>query len=78
VLDIDIEQQRERWMLTPAERALVGSKNLANQLTFAALLAFFSDAGRFPRSDAEIDPEMIDALVHQFALHDGSHRTIPL
>jgi hypothetical protein len=36
-----------------------------HQLTFATLLAFFRDAGRFPRSDAEIDPEMIDALVHQ-------------
>jgi hypothetical protein len=69
VLDIDIEQPRERWTLLPAERGLVESKNLANQLTFAVLLAFFRDAGRFPRSDAEIDPEMIDALVHQFDLH---------
>ncbi|MGD0476453.1 MAG: hypothetical protein ABSB70_25025 [Candidatus Velthaea sp.] len=67
MFDIDIEQPRERWTLLPAKRGLVESKNLANQLTFAALLAFFRDAGRFARSDAEIDPEMIDALVHQFA-----------
>jgi hypothetical protein len=70
VLDIDIEQPRERWRLLPAERGLVESKNLSNQLTFAVLLAFFLDAGRFPRSDAEIDPEMVDALVHQFDLHN--------
>ncbi len=55
-------------MLSPAERTLVESKILANQLTFAALLAFYRDIGRFPRSDAEIDPEMFETLVHQLAL----------
>ena len=55
-------------MLLPAERALVQSKIVANQLTFAVLLVFFRDAGRFPRSNEEIDPELTDALVHQLAL----------
>ncbi len=79
MLDIEREHEHERWTLPPAERALVASKNLANQLTFAALLTFFRDAGRFPRSDAEIDPEMIDALVHQLALDgDGASYDLAL
>jgi hypothetical protein len=45
----------ERWILTPSEHALVMDKNLANRLSFAMLLLFFRDQGRFPQRAADIE-----------------------
>jgi hypothetical protein len=38
----------ERWTLTPADRALIAAKSRANWLSFAVLLLFFRERGRFP------------------------------
>jgi hypothetical protein len=45
----------ETWTLTPADQTLVGTKNGANRLGFAALLLFYRAHGRFPRKPAEIE-----------------------
>lgn len=43
----------DQWALAPAERELVMTKNRANWLSFAILLTFFRERGRFPRDGAE-------------------------
>ena len=44
----------DQWVLAPAERELVMTKNRANRLGFAILLTFFRDRGRFPRDETEV------------------------
>jgi hypothetical protein len=38
----------ECWTLTPADHALIAAKSRANRLSFAVLLLFFRERGRFP------------------------------
>lgn len=56
------------WALTPAEYALVMTKNRGNRLGFALLLTFFRERGRFPREQAEVAPDGIAALNQQLDL----------
>lgn len=56
------------WALTPAEYALVMTKNRNNRLGFALLLTFFRERGRFPREEAEVEPQGIAALSQQLDL----------
>jgi hypothetical protein len=53
------------WSLTSAEHALVVAKSQDNRLCFAALLLFFRNHGRFPRTMTEIDHEVIEHIAHR-------------
>lgn len=55
----------DQWVLAPAERELVMTKNRANRLGFAILLTFFRDRGRFPRDETEVEVQGIAALAKQ-------------
>jgi TnpA family transposase len=55
----------DRWLLSPAEQALVATKKRANRLGFAILLTFFRERGRFPRDESEIDAQGVAALSKQ-------------
>ncbi len=61
----DSERIDDRWLLTPAERALVMTKRRASRLGFAVLLTFFRERGRFPRDSSEIEAQGIAALSRQ-------------
>ncbi len=52
-------------LLTPAECALVMDKSRGTRLGFAILLVFFREYSRFPRDQAEIDPQSIKSLRKQ-------------
>jgi TnpA family transposase len=52
-------------MLAPAERELVMTKKRSNRLGFAILLTFFSERGRFPRNESEVEVQGIAALSRQ-------------
>jgi TnpA family transposase len=56
----------DQWVLAPAERELVMTKNRANRLGFAILLTFFRERGRFPRDEDEVGTQGIAALSRQF------------
>jgi len=56
------------WALTPAEREQVMAKGRANRLGFAILLKFFRERGRFPRDEAEVEPNGIAELCKQLEL----------
>jgi TnpA family transposase len=68
----------ERWILTPAEHALVMDKNLANRLSFAVLLLFFRDQGRFPRRAADVDPAAVAVVADQLAMDVPTDFPLPL
>lgn len=55
----------DQWVLAPAERHLVMTKNRANRLGFAILLTFFRERGRFPRDESEVEAQGIAALSKQ-------------
>jgi hypothetical protein len=59
------ERIDDRWLLSPAERALVLTKYRASRLGFAVLLTFFRERGRFPRDPSEIEAQGIAALSRQ-------------
>ncbi|MEX3614523.1 MAG: DUF4158 domain-containing protein [Burkholderia gladioli] len=54
-----------QWLLAPAERELVITKNRANRLGFAILLTFFRERGRFPRDENEVEVQGIATLSKQ-------------
>src|SRR3954447_11407715 len=55
----------DRWTLTPADHALVAVKGRANRLSFAVLLLFFREHGRFPLDGSEIDRRMVGEVAQQ-------------
>ena len=55
----------DQWLLAPAERELVMTKNRATRLGFAILLTFFRERGRFPRDETEVEAQGIAALAKQ-------------
>ena len=61
----------DQWLLAPAERELVGTKNRANRLGFAILLTFFRERGRFPRDETEVEAQGIAALSKLVPRHPG-------
>ena len=58
----------ERWVLTPSDLALVMSKRQASRLSFAVLLAFFRDRGRFPRTVSEVDRRLVEEIAEHLAI----------
>lgn len=52
-------------MLTPSELELAITKHRANRLSFAILLTFFREHGRFPRDETEVEMQGIAALSQQ-------------
>jgi hypothetical protein len=56
--------RQDHLTLTPADHAFVMTKNRANRLGFAVLLAFFQARGRFPRAESEIERSGIEELAH--------------
>ncbi len=58
----------DTWALTPAEYALVMTKSRGNRFSFALLLTFFRERGRFPREETEVEPQGIAALSQQLDL----------
>ena len=55
----------ERWSLTPADHARIAAKGRANRLSFAVLLLFFRERGRFPLGSSEVDQRMVAAVAQQ-------------
>jgi Domain of unknown function (DUF4158) len=55
-------------ILTPADRTLIMTKHYANRLSFAVLLLFFRDRGRFPRTASEIDRSIVQAIAQQLLI----------
>ncbi len=55
----------ERWTLTPADHARIAVKGRANRLSFAVLLLFFREHGRFPSDGSEIDRRMVGEVAQQ-------------
>jgi TnpA family transposase len=54
-----------RWTLTPADHALVAAKSRVNRLSFAVLLLFFRERGRFPLGSSEIDQQIVREVAQQ-------------
>lgn len=59
---IDQTDMESRWSLTTADHVLVAAKSQGNRLGFAALLLFFRNHGRFPRTKTEIGHEVIEHI----------------
>jgi hypothetical protein len=63
----------EAWMLTPADQALVITKNSANRLGFAVLLLFYRTHGRFPKKPTEIDEGTAARVARQLGTELDDH-----
>jgi TnpA family transposase len=63
----------EAWMLTPADHALVMTKNGANRLGFAVLLLFYRTHGRFPRKPIEIGEATVVRVARQLGVESDDH-----
>jgi hypothetical protein len=68
----------ERWILTPSDLALILTKHHANRLSFAILLAFFRDRGRFPRTASEVDDLLVEEIARQLVVAVPSDFTLSL
>ena len=64
----DVAAPPERWILTSSDLALILTKHHANRLSFAVLLAFFRDQGRFPRTASEVDDLLVEEIAQQLAI----------
>ncbi len=64
----DVAAPLERWILTPSDLALILTKHHANRLSFAVLLAFFRDQGRFPQTASEVDDLLVEEIAQQLAI----------
>src|SRR4051794_1300370 len=58
----------EALMLTPADQALVVTKNSANRLGFAVLLLFYRTHGRFPKTPTDIDKGIVEQVARQLGV----------
>jgi len=67
-----------RWTLTPADHALVAAKRFVNQLSFAVLLLFFRERGRFLVGSSEIDRRMVGEVAQQIDLRVPEDQTLNL
>ena len=68
----------DRWTLTPADHALVAAKSCVNRLSFAVLLLFFRERGRFPVGSSEIDRQMVWEVAQQIDLSAPEDQTLNL
>jgi hypothetical protein len=55
----------EPWILTPADHARIADKGRANRLSFAVLLLFLRERGRFPLGSSEVDQRMVGEVAQQ-------------
>ena len=74
----DVAAPLERWILTPSDLALILTKHHANRLSFAVLLAFFRDQGRFPRTASEVDDLLVEEIAQQLAIAIPADFTLSL
>jgi TnpA family transposase len=58
----------ERWIMTPSDRAFVMTKHHTNRLSFAVLLVFFREHGRFPRAACEVNQVTVEDIARQLAI----------
>jgi hypothetical protein len=65
-------------ILTPADRTLIMTKHYANRLSFAVLLLFFRDCGRFPRTASEIDRSIVQEIAQQLLIQIPVDYTVSL
>lgn len=77
------DELTEVWTLLPDELSEVNKKDGINRLAFAALLKYFQQFGRFPRSSQELPNEVVNYLAKQlniefneFKKYDWNGRTI--
>ena len=74
----DVATPLERWILTPSDLALILTKHHANRLSFAVLLAFVRDQGRFPRTASEVDDLLVEEIAQQLAIAIPTDFTLSL
>ena len=74
----DVAAPLERWTLTPSDLALILTKHHANRLSFAVLLAFFRDQGRFPQTASEVDDLLVEEIAQQLAIAIPADFTLSL
>ena len=74
----DVAAPLERWILTPSDLALILTKHRANRLSFAVLLAFVRDQGRFPRTASEVDDLLVEQIAQQLAIAIPTDFTLSL
>ena len=74
----DVATPLERWILTPSDLALILTKQHANRLSFAVLLAFVRDQGRFPRTASEVDDLLVEEIAQQLAIAIPTDFTLSL
>jgi hypothetical protein len=55
------------WILSRYELSLTVSRSVITRLGFAVQLKFFGGHGRFPRSEADLDLEVIQCIAEQTA-----------
>jgi TnpA family transposase len=60
------------FQLTTSDCALILAKHHANRLSFAVLLAFFRERGRFPRRTTEIEQAMVHEIIGQLNIEDSA------
>ena len=65
-------------LLTPSDLALILTKHHANRLSFAVLLAFFRDQGRFPQTASEVDDLLVEEIAQQLAIAIPADFTLSL
>lgn len=63
----------EALMLTPADQALVVTKNSANRLGFAVLFLFYRTHGRFPKKPTDIDEGIVEQVARQLGTELDDH-----
>lgn len=63
--DVDVP---DGWVLTPADKAIIAAKILVNRLSFSVLLLFFRAYGRFPRTQGEINTNMVADVARQLGI----------
>jgi hypothetical protein len=56
------------WIITASDRALVMKRHHSNRLSFAVLLLFFREHGRFPGTVSEVDRGITESIARQFAI----------
>jgi len=61
----------KRRILTPSDLALILTKHHANRLSFAVLLAFVRDQGRFPGTASEVDDLLVEEIARRARSSDG-------
>ena len=68
----------KRRILTPSDLALILTKHHANRLSFAVLLAFVRDQGRFPGTASEVDDLLVEEIAQQLAIAIPTDFTLSL